>query len=110
VLELFSVANIATKFRAVELSMSLKFSKGLPDNLSSSVLSVTFMWELTEINTVFKNFIDLLHEVASSLAVWTANVIAWSFSILSVTTSSCCVDHIVLIELTSETGMPSIPL
>lgn len=80
VLELFSIADITTKFRAAKLSMSLKFSKSLPDNLVFSIGCVASMWKLTEINTVSQNFVNFLHEITSSLTVGAANVIVWSLT------------------------------
>lgn len=77
VLEFFSVADVAAEFWAVELSMCLELSESLPDDFSSSI-SVTFMWELAEIDTVFEYLVYFLKEVASCLAVWTANIIVWS--------------------------------
>jgi hypothetical protein len=78
VLILLSIANITAKFRARILSMCLEFSKSLPDDFATlSFLIVASMWELTEINTVSKNLVDLLHEISSSLAVRAADVVLW---------------------------------
>lgn len=51
VLKFFSIANIATKFWAMELSMYLKFSKSFPNDFRLSVL-VASVGEFTKINTV----------------------------------------------------------
>ena len=59
-LEFFSVADIASEFRARVLSMSLELSQSLPDNFTSSIVKVASMRELTEINTVLKDLVDLL--------------------------------------------------
>lgn len=80
-LELLSVANIATKFGAIELSMSLELSKSLPDDLTLSVfIAAAFMRELTEVNTVLENLVDFLEEVSPSLAVRAAHIIVWGHS------------------------------
>jgi len=80
---LVSVANIATKLWAIELSVSLKFTKGLPDNFTVSLKRWASMWELTEINTVLKNLVNFLQEVSSSLTVGAADIIVWSSVSLS---------------------------
>ena len=80
VLELGSIADITSKLGAVELSVCLEFSEGLPDDLSSILLAS--MWEFTEINAVLKNLVNFLEEITASLAIGTANIKAWSFSIL----------------------------
>ena len=74
ILEFFSITNITTKFWTMELSMDLKFSKSFPDNFSFSI-HMTSVWELTEINTILKNFVDWLKEFSSFLAIWTARII-----------------------------------
>jgi hypothetical protein len=60
VLKLFTVADIAAKFWTFKLSMGLKLAKSFPDNLRVSCLNVASMRELTEVNTVSKDFIHLL--------------------------------------------------
>ena len=74
---LVSVANIATKLWAIELSVSLKFTKGLPNNFTVSLKRRASMWELTEINTVFQNFIDFSKEISFSLTMRAANFKIW---------------------------------
>lgn len=59
-LEFFSVADIASEFRARVLSMSLELSQSLPDNFTSSIVKIASMRELTEIDTVLKDLVDLL--------------------------------------------------
>ena len=59
-LEFFSIADIASEFRARVLGMSLKLTQSFPDNLTSSVIEVASMRELTEINTVLKDFVYFL--------------------------------------------------
>lgn len=52
-LKLLSIADIATELRAVVLSVSLEFSKSLPDNLTTIALLVpASVWEFTEVNAV----------------------------------------------------------
>ena len=75
---LFSVADVTSEFWARVLSMSLEFSKGLPDNFTSTIIKVASMRELTEVNTVLKNFVNFLKEITSGLTVWAANIIIWS--------------------------------
>jgi len=88
-LELFPVANITSELRAVELSMSLKFTQSFPYNFSSSI-SMALVREFTKVDTVFKDLIYFLHKVSSSLTVWTTNIIVWSntMSYLNMRTSS----------------------
>jgi len=57
-LELISEADITTEFWTIELSMSLKFTKGFPNNFTGSWSRWAFMWELTEIDTIFQNFVN----------------------------------------------------
>ena len=77
VLELRSVADVATELRAVELGVSLKFSESLPDDFST--ISVAFVRELTEINTVSDDLVDFLEEVTSGLTIGAANIeVSWS--------------------------------
>ena len=75
VLEVLNVAEIASKLRAIELSMVLQLRERLPDNFVSSVLRLAFMWEFTEVDHVFENFVYFFHEVAARLTVGAANVI-----------------------------------
>ena len=75
VLEVLNVAEIASKLRAIELSMVLQLGERLPDNFVSSVLRLAFMWEFTEVDHVFENFVYFFHEVAARLTVGAANVI-----------------------------------
>lgn len=52
-LKLLSIADIATELRAVVLSVSLEFSKSLPDNLTTIALLVpASVWEFTEVNAI----------------------------------------------------------
>ena len=60
VLELFKVADITTELWAGELGMSLELAKGFPDDLRSSILDMASMWELTEVNTVSEDLVNLL--------------------------------------------------
>ena len=68
-LEFFTVADVAAEFGAVELSVSLEFAKGLPDDLSSSIVSEASVRELAEVDTIPKNLVHFLHEITSSMAV-----------------------------------------
>ena len=73
-LVLITIANVAAKLRAVELSMNLQLSQGLPNDLSFTIWSRASMWELAEINTVLEYFVHWLQEVTSCLAIWAADV------------------------------------
>ena len=83
-LELLSIADVATELGALVLGMSLELSQGLPDNLGTTLGRPASMRELTEVDTVAKHFVDLLHEVTSSLAVGAADIELWGheFSLL----------------------------
>lgn len=72
-LELFSVANITSKFRAMELCMHLKLSKSFPNDFRFSVL-IASMGEFTKIDTVLQNFVYWLKEISSFLTTWAASV------------------------------------
>lgn len=90
VLELGSIADVTSKLGAIELSVSLKFTEGLPDDDLLSVLPAS-MWEFTEINAVLKNLVYFLEKVSTSLAIGAAYIEARSLSIVShltTTTSS----------------------
>ena len=52
-LELGSVTDIASELGAVELSVRLELTEGLPDDNVTSILPA-FMWEFTEINAVLQ--------------------------------------------------------
>ena len=78
VLELWPVANIAAEFGANELSVSLEFTKSLPNDLS--IHTGASMREFTEIDTVLENLVNFLEEVARGLAIGAADIEAWSWS------------------------------
>jgi hypothetical protein len=77
VLILISKTNIATEFGTIKLSMGLEFTKGLPNDLASTIGYEALMWELTEVNAILEDLIHILQEVTASLAVWTADIITW---------------------------------
>jgi hypothetical protein len=54
---LISIANVAAEFGAVELSVDLKLTKSLPDDLAFTLWSWASMWELAEIDTILQNFV-----------------------------------------------------
>jgi hypothetical protein len=81
---LVSETDITTEFWAIELSMSLKFTKGLPNDFIVSLNRRAFMWELTEINTVFQNFINFSKEISFSLTIRAANIKIWSNAIVHI--------------------------
>lgn len=80
-LKFFTVANIATEFRAVELSMGLQFTQSFPYDFVVSMNRWTSMWEFTKINTVLENFIYLLKKITFGLTVRTTNIIIRSLSL-----------------------------
>jgi hypothetical protein len=60
-LKLFLIADIATEFWTVVDCMLLQLKKCFPNNTSIlSVFEIAFMGELAEINTVSKDFINIL--------------------------------------------------
>jgi hypothetical protein len=77
-LELGSVADITSELGAVELSVCLELTEGLPDDLAA--IFIASMWELTEINAVLNNLVNFLEEITTSLAIGAANVITASWS------------------------------
>ena len=77
-LELRSVADITSELGAVELSVCLELTEGLPDDLTA--IFIASMWELTEINAVLNNLVNFLEEITTSLAIGAANVVTTSWS------------------------------
>jgi hypothetical protein len=110
-LELGPIAYITSELGAVELSVGLQFTEGLPDDHILSVLPA-LMRKLTEIYAVLKNFVDLLEEITPSLAIRTAKIVSrsWCLSIwthltssLSITSSSISTGrHQFVVDLLSE--------
>ena len=70
-LELGSVADVATELWAAERGVALELSEGRPHDLTSTRAP---MWEFTKINTVSDNLVNLLKAVTSSLAIGAADV------------------------------------
>lgn len=62
--------------------MSLELAQCLPDNLGISSWDPASMWELTEVDAVPQNFVDLLKEVSSGLAVRTAQISLRSYALV----------------------------
>ena len=79
VLEVLMITNVASKLRAVKHCMFLKLFHCFPDNFSTFWPLIASMRKFTEINTIPKNFIDILKEVTSFLTIWAANIVIWSF-------------------------------
>jgi hypothetical protein len=79
VLELGSVADITSELGAVELSMCLELTEGLPDDNFPSIL-IASMWEFTEINAVLQHLVNFLEEITASLAIGAANIEPCSLS------------------------------
>ena len=73
VLELRPVADITSELGAVELSVCLELTEGLPDDNVTSILPA-FMWEFTEINAVLQYLVNWLEEITASLAIGAANI------------------------------------
>ena len=96
-LELLSVADVATELGALVLGMGLQFSKGLPDDLRASLFGFWIILpasvrELTEVNAVSEHLVDLLKKVSSSLTVGAADIKLWGHEHLGlVLASASCV-------------------
>ena len=91
VLKLWSIADIASKLGAVELSVCLQLTEGFPDELSS--FSWASMRKLTEINAIPNNLVNFLEEVTASLAVGAANVEA---------SRGCSLNHLTTLRISSS--------
>jgi len=63
VLEIFVVTNVAAKLGAVVDGVVLQVLHGLPDESSLPVLLKASMGELTEVNTILKDVIDVFQEI-----------------------------------------------
>ena len=68
----FSIAYVTSEFRAVELSMCLELVQGFPNYFTSTIVCEALMREFTEVNTIFEDFVNILHEVIAFTAVWAA--------------------------------------
>jgi len=79
VLELGSVADITSELGAVELSVCLELTEGLPDDNFLTIL-IASMWEFTEINAVLQHLVNFLEEITASLAIGAANIEPCSLS------------------------------
>ena len=77
-LEIFMVADVTTKLRAIKKSMLLKFIHCFPNNFTPFAVNVTVMREFTKIDAISDNFVNFLHEITSFLTIWAAYVIARS--------------------------------
>lgn len=77
VLELITIADVTSEFRAMELCMSLKLTQGLPDDWLVTLKRWTSVRELTEIDTVLQDFVDRLKEIAPDLTVRAADIEVW---------------------------------
>lgn len=73
VLEFFSVANVTSKFRTMELRVHLEFTKSFPNDFRFSIW-MAFMGEFTKINTVLQDFVDWLKEFTSFLTIRAASI------------------------------------
>jgi hypothetical protein len=99
-LELLSVADVTAKLGALILGVRLELSKSFPDDLTSHVASSpTSVGELTEVDAVSEDLVDLLHEVSPSLAVGAADVKLWSGVhliklLLAALASTSCVEFV----------------
>jgi len=97
VLELLSVTDITSELWTLILRMSLELSKGLPDDLGFTRLLIpASMRELAEVNTVSEYLVDLLHEIACSLAVRAADIILWSHVILTLLVNTASVFNLIV--------------
>ncbi len=71
-LKFFLVTDVTPKLGALIHSMFLKVKHGFPDYAAVFGLEIAFMWELTEINAVFQNFINVLHKITTNLTIGTS--------------------------------------
>ena len=85
---LFSVADVASKFGAVELSMCLKLVKCLPNYFTSAIVGEALMWEFTKVDTIFEDFVNILHEVITFTTIWAALVFSIWFDTIVLVSSS----------------------
>ena len=75
---LLLVTDVAAKLRALNHGVLLELEQRLPDDLALLAVNVASMRELTEVDAVAQDFVDLDDEVAALLAVRAANVITGS--------------------------------
>lgn len=84
VLKIFMIAYVTAKFWALVHRMLLKLPHGLPDNHSVFFILVASVWKFTKINTILKNFVDVLHEVSTSLTARAADIVTWGLLVHTV--------------------------
>ena len=75
---LLLVTDVAAKLGALNHGVLLELEQRLPDDLALLAVNVASMRELTEVDAVAQDFVDLDDEVAALLAVRAANVITGS--------------------------------
>jgi hypothetical protein len=85
-LEIFMVANIATKFGAFMHGMLLKLFHSFP-NGDTIFFLVALMREFAKIDTILQNFVDMCQEIASCLTIWATDIITILLSLLSTSIS-----------------------
>jgi hypothetical protein len=69
VLEIFMITNVTTKLRAVTNGMLLKIFHGLPEQDSITAVLVASMRELTEVNAILKDIVNILYKIWGA-AIW----------------------------------------
>ena len=88
-LVLFSVAYVAPEFGAVKLSMCLELVQGFPNYFTSTIVGEALVGKFTEVNTIFEDFVNVLHEVVAFTTVWAAKVFSsWFDSVVLFSSST----------------------
>jgi hypothetical protein len=60
------------------LSMCLQLTQSFPHDLAFTLWTWASVRELAKVNTVSKYLVDILQEVALSIAVWAAHLMVWT--------------------------------
>ena len=84
-LAVLAVTNIASKFRTIIHRVLMKLFHGHPHYHLFPIL-IAPMGEVTEVNTVLKDFVDFNQKVSRFIAIWAANIIPCIFRTLL----TCC--------------------
>ena len=71
ILAVFIVTNVTSEFWTVVQGVLLKFPHCFPDDLTlMSWMLEASVGKFAKVNTVLKNFVNILHEAATTLTVW----------------------------------------
>ena len=74
VLELFEVTDVAAELAALELGVVLELVESLPDYFRVTVGVIASMRELTEVDAVSEDEVEVLEEVTLSIAIGAARI------------------------------------